>query len=160
VSTDALNVYLEDHWAGAMAGSELAGKLRSKHEGTPQEPFFSELAVAIDADRETLGALMTSLEVPKSRIKEAAGWMVEKLSRLKLNERLTGSPELSTLLEMETLSLGIEGKLALWKSLKTVADRYPPLAAVHLDELIARARQQLDGLERQRLTAAADALRA
>ena len=159
MTTDALNMYLEDHWAGAMAGSELAAKLRSKHEGTPQEAFFSELAAAIDADRETLGALMTTLEVPRHRIKEAAGWMVEKLSRLKLNERLTGAPELTPLLELETLSLGIEGKLALWKSLQTVADDYPPLARVRLDELIARAQQQLDGLERQRLTGAADALR-
>ena len=159
VSRDALNVYLEDHRAGAMAGSELAAKLREKHQGTAQEAFFVELAAAIEADREALGALMTSLEVPKSRIKEAAGWMVEKLSRLKLNERLVGSPEVTSLLELETLSLGVEGKLALWKSLKTVAHHDPSLAATDLDELITRAQQQRDGLERHRLEAAADALR-
>jgi hypothetical protein len=158
VSTSALNVYLEDHWAGSTAGSELVEKLRSKHQGTPQEHFFSELAAAIRADRETLRDLMTRLAVPKNPIKEAAGWTAEKLSRLKLNERLTRSPEVTILLEMETLSLGIEGKLALWKSLQTVADRHPALAATPLDELVRRAQEQLDGLERHRLTVAADAL--
>ena len=159
MSTHALHVYLGDHWAGSTAGSELAGKLRSRFAGTAREPFFTELAAAIDADRETLRALMTSLGVQKSRVKEAAGWIVEKLSRLKLNERLTGAPELTALLEMEALSLGIEGKLALWKGLETVADRYPALAAVRLEGLAGRAREQLEGLEVQRLTAAADALR-
>jgi hypothetical protein len=158
VSSDAFKVYLQDHWAGGMAGFELARRLRSKYQGTAREPFFEELASAIDADRETLRDLMTTLVVPRNVIKEAAGWIAEKLSRLKFNERLTGSPQLTSLLEMETLSLGIAGKLALWKSLATVADRHPALAATAFDELIGRAQGQLEGLERQRLTIVTDTL--
>ena len=45
----------------------------------------------------------------------------ERLSRLRLNPALTGSAELTRLLETEVLSLGIEGKLAMWLALKEVA---------------------------------------
>ena len=154
-----LGAYLNDHRAGAMAGSELAKSLRAKFEGTAQEAFFSELAADIEADLATLDALMERLDVEKDTFKAAAGWMVEKLSRLARNGLVSQSPQLTTLLEEETLSLGIEGKLALWNGLKTVADSYPPLSDADLDGLVTRAQSQLSGLERQRLMAAADALR-
>ena len=160
VSEQALNAYLSDHRAGAAAGCELAGRLRDKHRGTAEEPFFSALAKAIDEDRATLDRLIEQLGLVRSRVKETAGWVLEKVSRLKLNDRLTGSPELTTLLQEEALSLGIEGKLALWKSLKAVADDEPALAATNFDALMNRAQTQLDGLEARRLASALNALRA
>jgi len=156
----SLKVYLDDHRAGAQAGSELAAKLHSRHRGRPDESFYAQLAHAIDEDRAALDQLMTKLGVKRDRIKEAVGWMGEKLSRIKFSERMTGSPELSTLLEAETLSLGIEGKLALWKSLKASTAHDAGLrAAADYDELITRAKSQLDGLEQRRLAAAAGLLR-
>jgi hypothetical protein len=159
-SKEALTAYLTDHRAGAAAGGELAGRLRDKHRGTAEAPFFSGLAKAIDEDRATLDGLIEQLGLARSRVKETAGWMLERVSRLKLNDRLTGSPQLTTLLQEEALSLGIEGKLALWKSLKAVADDEPALAATNFDELVERAQEQLDGLETRRLAAATNALRA
>jgi hypothetical protein len=158
VATPPLDVYLTDHLAGAAAGCELAARLRDQHAGTPQEPFYAELATAIETDRATLDRLIARLGIKRNRAKEAAGWLVEKLSRLKLNERLTGSARLTMLLELETLSLGIEGKLALWKSLMSVAETHPVLNTTDFDELRARAEQQLEGLEPHRLAAAVEAL--
>ena len=132
----------------------------SRHRGRPDESFYAQLASAIDEDRAALDELMTKLGVKRDRVKETVGWMGEKLSRIKFSERMTGSPELSTLLEAETLSLGIEGKLALWKSLKASAAHDADLRAVaDYDELITRATSQLDGLEQRRLAAAAGLLR-
>jgi len=45
-------------------------------------------------------------------VKQAAGWLTEKVHRLGVDERLTRSPDLTLLLQAESLSLGIEGKLA------------------------------------------------
>jgi hypothetical protein len=59
---------------------------------------------------------------------------------------------------LESLALGVLGKLKLWKTLQQVADRYPPIAALNLDELIDRAESQYDLLERERLAAGARAL--
>jgi hypothetical protein len=136
----------------------LAAKLRAKHEGTIDEAFYVGLADALEADRAVLDRLIASLGIPRNRFKEAAGWLAEKVSRLKLNERLSGSARLTNLLELETLALGVEGKLALWENLETVAPPHSPLAAADFDRLTARAREQLDGLGRQRLVAARAAL--
>jgi hypothetical protein len=153
-------VYLEDHRAGALAGSELAAKLCSRHRGLPDQSFYAELAKAIEEDRAALDELMAKLGLRRNRFKETVGWMGERLSRLKFTERMTGSRELSTLFEAETLSLGIEGKLALWKSLKAAAANDAALrASADFDALITRAQSQLDGLERHRLGAAASLLR-
>ena len=80
--------------------------------------------------------------------------MLEKVSRLRLNPALTGGAELTRLLETEALSLGIEGKLAMWLALKEAAAGDPRLAATDLDRLIERARGQRRALEPHRLAAA------
>jgi hypothetical protein len=59
---------------------------------------------------------------------------------------------------VETLTLGVEGKASLWKALKTVRDRYGPLASIDLDGLIESAKAQHDALERERIAAATRAL--
>jgi hypothetical protein len=59
---------------------------------------------------------------------------------------------------VESLALGVWGKLSLWRALAQVGDQHPAIASVDLDELIARAQNQYDLLERERLAAAKRAL--
>jgi len=56
------------------------------------------------------------------------------------------------------LSLGVEGKLALWLSLRHTHAADPRLRGIQLDALIDRARSQRRRLERQRRRAADEAL--
>jgi hypothetical protein len=58
------------------------------------------------------------------------------------------------LLQAESLSLGVEGKLCLWRALIEVAPSYPELAAVDLRKLADRALNQRRRLEVVRLAAA------
>jgi hypothetical protein len=145
-----LHVYLNDHRSGAMTGVALSRKLRSRFEGTERGPFFSKLAGDIEADLATLDALMASLQVRHNTLKHAGGWMGEKVSRLKLNPWFNGSERLTILLEIELLSLGVEGKLAMWRALQGVTDSRPELKGAPLDELVGRAEEQRAGLERER----------
>ena len=154
-SDEALVVYLNDHLAGSAAGVELAEKLRYNNQGTELGKAMVALHHDITEDRETLEELMRHLDVARHPVKEAAGWMLEKVSRLRLNPALTGSPELTRLLETEALSLGIEGKLSMWLALKEAAAADPRLAAADYDRLIERARGQRRALEPHRLAAAA-----
>jgi hypothetical protein len=154
-SDEALAVYLNDHLAGSAAGVELAEKLRDNNQGTELGKAMVALHHDITEDRETLEELMRHLDVERHPVKEAAGWMLEKVSRLRLNPALTGSPELTRLLETEALSLGIEGKLSMWLALKEAAAADPRLAAADYDRLIERARGQRRALEPHRLAAAA-----
>ncbi len=82
---------------------------------------------------------MADLEISQDRLKQAVGWVGEKVSRLKLSEAVTGDPALKQLMEFEILSMGIEGKALLWRSLEQVADAYPALAKVDFAELQKRA---------------------
>ena len=154
-SDEALAVYLNDHLAGAAAGLELAGKLRDNNQGTELGKLMVGVHHDIGQDREALEELMRHLDLERHPVKEAAGSMLEKLSRLRLNPALTGSAELTRMLEVEALSLGIEGKLSLWLALKEAAAADPRLAAADYDRLIERARGQRRALEPHRLAAAA-----
>ena len=144
-SNDALEVYLNDHLAGSAAGIELAGKLRDNHQGTEFGEIMTALHRDISQDRDALEELMRHLEVERHQVKEAAGWVVEKLTRL---------------LETEALSLGIEGKLAMWLALKEAAAGDQRLAGTDFDRLIERARGQRRALEPHRLAAALESFTA
>jgi hypothetical protein len=153
-SNELLGVYLNDHLAGSAAGTELSGKLRDNHQGTELGDAMDALHRDISQDKEALEELMRHLEVERHPVKEAAGWMLEKVSRLRLTPALTGGAELTRLLETEVLSLGIEGKLAMWLALKEAAAADPRLAGTDFDRLIERARGQRRALEPHRLAAA------
>ena len=153
-SNELLGVYLNDHLAGSAAGLELAEKLRDNNQGTELGKVMAALHHDIEQDRAVLEELMARLDVDRHSVKEAAGWMLERLSRLRLNPVLTGSAELTRLLETEGLSLGIEGKLCMWVALKEAAAADPRLAGADYDRLIERARGQRRTLEPHRLAAA------
>lgn len=153
----ALEVYLNDHLAGAAAALELIDTLRTNDEGTPLDAHLARLAAEVEEDRSTLQRVMATLDVPASVAKQAGGRVVERLSRLRLHDRVTGSSDVSRLMELDALSLGIEGKLALWRALETVAGDHSELAAFDLAALAERAVAQRGGLEPHRLEAAARA---
>ena len=60
---------------------------------------------------------MRTLGASTDQAKVAIGWISEKFGRLKLNGELREPSPLSPLIELEGLSLGIEGKRLLWISL-------------------------------------------
>jgi hypothetical protein len=152
-----LATYLNDHLAGSTSGLELARRAASENKGNELGAFLSGLADEIKADRDTLKQMMAELGVGEDRLKVAAGWLIEKVGRLKPNAQLTGYSPLSPLIELEGLELGIRGKLAMWRALLEIAGP-PPLDAPRLQELAARAERQFADVERHRLQVARSAL--
>ena len=152
-----LEIYLNDHLAGATAARELVRRAAGSNRGTAYGPFLERLAGEIDEDRESLLEVMKALGAGTDRLKLAAGWGAEKLGRLKLNGRLLGYSPLSRVVELEGLALGVSGKLALWRGLRALAPHEPRLGGFDLEALIARAERQLDELESHRLLATAEA---
>ncbi|MGH4009470.1 MAG: hypothetical protein ACRDTH_15190 [Pseudonocardiaceae bacterium] len=155
-----LEIYLNDHLAGAATGSELANRLSSEYADTRFGPFLAELTRDIEQDKATLEGLMERLGIPQSPIKQVSGWTTEKITRLKLSDTMTGDRDLKRLLEFEMLSLGIEGKLSMWRSLIEVSGSHAELAATDLAGLAKRAQTQRSTLEDHRLQAAKAALTA
>ena len=107
-----LTEYLNDHLAGSVGALELLDRLVEAYEARPLERFFQDLRDDIHSDQEQLQSLI-QLGATESAARKAGAWIVEKLSRLKLDLR-DGSPdEFGLLLCLETLVLGITGKRSL-----------------------------------------------
>lgn len=115
------------------------------------------LAGEIADDRAALLTVMAALDVPVRRYKTAAAWAVEKAARLKPNGRVVSRSPLSRVVEFEAMRLAVEGKAAGWRTLRVRAETDPRLDAGRLDDLIDRARRQIDELEELRVSAAAEA---
>lgn len=149
---DALDVYLNDHLAGATAGIELAEKLAAGTEGTSAAPTFASLLADIQADQVVLEELMAALGFDEHKVKQASTWMSEKLARLRFAAAARHGEELGLLMQMEALHMGVAGKLSLWQSLQSALVANPELGRVTIDvnTLMARAKDQLARLEVER----------
>jgi hypothetical protein len=154
-----LGIYLNDHLAGAVAGSSLARRLAANEREWSKADVLDRLANEIDADRAALQDVMAALDVPARPTKTWAAWTAERISRLKLNGRLFRRSPLSRVVELEAMRLGVEGKAAGWRTLRASAATDGRLDRVRLDALIDRARVQIELLEQLRIEAAAEVFR-
>lgn len=152
---EALAIYLNDHLLGATGGVELARRIADTHKSSARSATFERLATEIAEDRDSLTRIMGDLGVRVDQAKIAAGWVGEKVGRLKLNGRLFSRSELSSVVELEGMRLGVEGKAAGWRSLRAVAEVDDRVDAKELDTLLERAAHQSDELEELRMQAAA-----
>jgi hypothetical protein len=146
-----IGTYLNDHLAGSTVGMRLARRAAKENRDSEYGTVLERLAEEIEEDRATLQDLMKHLKVRRDPVKALTPAVAETLGRLKLNDELTGYSPLSRLEELELLSLGVEGKLAMWRALRPNLE-----APVDFDELIARATSQRRRLERLRVKAAAE----
>jgi hypothetical protein len=149
MSRETLGIYLNDHLTGSVFAVETLERLvNGDHPALPKEALRGLLA-EIEQDRDVLRGLLEKTEIEEHLVKKAAAWLTEKLGRMKLDEGPLGRMEM-----LETLALGIAGKIKLWVALEHVAPRYPELAGVDYPRLQARAREQHDLVEDLRIRAA------
>ncbi len=145
-----LGIYLNDHLAGATAGSERARHMARAYRGTALGAEMEPIATEIAQDRASLIGIMRQLGIPVRHYKVYAGLAAERLGRLKSNGHVVRRSPLSPLLELETLRLGVEGKAAAWETLRELADTDERLDPHQLDNLLERARGQQSRLEELR----------
>ena len=151
---DLLKTYLDDHMAGSVTGAELAERfLESEREG-PLRAFLSELVGEIREDQAVLRDVSSRLHGRENPAKKAAAWLLEKMSGLKPNKRLTGSSDLHQFEQLEALTLGVRGKLLLWQALEAVCASDGRFSDIPFRELQQRAQRQIDQLEHHRIEAA------
>ena len=155
--SDALNVYLHDHLAGAGYAIDLLEFMIEKHTGDELGSLAATLLVEVQRDRETLREIAERVGSGRPNIKEAASWLSEKASRIKLgHDRGDG---LATFEALEFLALGIQGKLLLWRALQAIAPNDARLAGADFLGLAERAQHQREHVETRRVHAAVTALR-
>jgi hypothetical protein len=154
-----LHIYLQDHLAGATFGLELVQRCRRNNEGSEFAEPLAELAAEIAADRRTLQGIMRVVGADVSSTKVAVGWTLEKIRRLKPNGSLFEYTPLARVMELESLTIGIAGKRAMWRALNDVASQDDRLRDRDFSRLAERADDQLSRVEALRLEAARTAFR-
>jgi hypothetical protein len=158
VANESLATYLNDHLAGSVVALELLDHLEEDGAGTAEASLLTDVHADIEADRQELEAFMAQIGIAVSAPKKATGWLVEKLSELKLNLDDAGGGALRRLEALEMVSLGIAGKQALWDALAAAAEDAPELNGLDYARLGQRAETQRGMVERLRLHAAKEAL--
>jgi hypothetical protein len=152
---EPLTIYLQDHLAGATAAIELLQVMGERTD--PLGGFAKHLLTEIELDRETLQILADKVGSGENVIKEVASWLSEKVTRLKFGHGMANP--FGTFQAIEFLSLGILGKLALWRALETLSLSDTRLSGVPFNELALRAKTQFSQVEERRLEIAGTAFR-
>ncbi len=117
--SDPLVTYLEDHKAGAGLAIGLLQAMEARHDDKSLSQFARSILVGVEEDEKTLQILAKEIGTGSNLLKEAAAWVGEKASRVKLGAGLSG--DFGTFEALEFLALGIQGKLSLWHALQVVA---------------------------------------
>jgi uncharacterized coiled-coil protein SlyX len=160
MANEHLGTYLNDHLAGAAAALELMQHLEQAQVGTPLSSFFAELRAEVTQERQQLEALMARLQIDQSRTRKALGWLGEKMAVLKLQLDDEADGELALFEGLEAVTIGLEGKRALWETLAIVAEDVPELQGLDYTAVIQRAKEQHQRAEVVRRDAAKAAFRA
>ena len=85
-----LGIYLNDHLAGATAGTELAHRMARSHGDEEDSGTLRRLAAEIGQDRTALLDITAGLGIKVRRYKVGAAWIGEKAGRL--SSMATSSP--------------------------------------------------------------------
>jgi hypothetical protein len=99
--------------AGSIGGVETARPARGSDEGTGFGAPPASLCSEIESDREKLGTVMEKVDVTRSRVRPAIGWLGERLGRLKPHGQSRGYSRPGRVVELELLVLGVSGKRRL-----------------------------------------------
>jgi len=153
-----LATYLNDHLAGSVLALEMLDHLAECSTDDPlKQRKIRSLHQEIAGEQQLLKILLNQISTPQSVIKMAGAWVAEKLAHLKLRIASSADAALGRMEAFEMLSLGIEGKKGLWRSLQAVEDQLPEGPVLDLEALIDAAEQQRHLVETWRLEASVQA---
>lgn len=158
MSAEILRTYLNDHLAGSVAALELLDHLIKVAEKSDRESFYRRLRAEIEEDQKVLQNLLGLAGGRESPVRKAAAWLSEKVGQAKLAFDDPGGNQLRILESLETLALGIQGKLLLWRALASATDSVPAARTVDLTRLQGRAGDQFERVDAERLRLARIAL--
>lgn len=157
VSRDHIAIYLKDHLAGSEAALEILDHLERTHGSGTVGDMVRRLRPEFIGERKELGKLLDQLDGSTSVPRRVFGWLSEKALELKLIADDPGDGSLRLLEAVETLKLGVHGKLGLWKALAANEQLVSVLATVQYEPLIRQAEAQETLIESVRLDAARSA---
>jgi hypothetical protein len=157
VSTEPLAVYVNDHLAGSTAGLTLMDDLASRAEGTALAPKLRTLAAEVREDQQLLRETLDRLAAGERRVVQAAAWLGEKVHEKRLALAARNHPALGLLEGLESIALGLQGKLAIFRVLAELGPLDPRLAGLPYGARADRTVAHHGMIEAERRAAAREA---
>lgn len=157
MSTEPLAVYVNDHLAGSAAGLTLMDDLASRADGTALAPKLRTLAAEVREDQQLLRDTLERLAAGERRVAQAAAWLGEKVSERRLALVAHNHPALGLLEGLESIALGLQGKLAIFRVLAELGPLDPRLAGLPYGARADRTAVQHGMIEAERRAAAREA---
>jgi hypothetical protein len=111
--------------------------------------FALGLCAEVKRDQDTLKQIIDHVGKATLDLTEVLGWVGEKATQFKL-QRDHSSGGLGTFEALETLALGIQGKLALWQALPLIREVDARVLSEDFGRLVVRADEQYTSVENQR----------
>jgi hypothetical protein len=137
-----LKTYLNDHRAGASAGTDLARRIWRTHRSGEWGPQLAQVFESIRNERDLLDDVRAILGVVGGQLRRAAALVVERASRLKMGGGSDDFP-IGTIAEVEVLMSGIQAKQRLWCALGVLAHSRPELVGFDFRALEEQSTEQL-----------------
>lgn len=154
-----LGIYLNDHLTGSAVGRSLAQRIGKSNGMEPARREGERLVAEIDEERRALVAIIRRLGLRPKLARTRVAPVLERVGRLKLNGSLLRRSPLSDLVELEGMSLGVNGKLRMWQALRLLAPGEPALDQAELDRMVEQAENQIGRLDALREEATTRAFR-
>lgn len=154
-----LATYLQDHFGGAVGGGQLADHIVEANRDNDVGARMAPIARDVHAARGDLEAVMHHLDVAPSTVKNTLAFVGERVSRVLRGGNPLPYDDVDRLLELESMQLGVEGQIRLWRLLQELesagVEVIPPGGDVPpLSAQLSRAERMRDQLEELRLHAA------
>jgi len=151
---DLLATYLNDHLAGSTAALELVKHAITQNDSNEYALFLQGFLREMIEDRNILKKVIESVGATQSSLKKISAWVLEKISRLKINNTIFHYSNVSRFLELEGLLVGVSGKENLWKVLDTYFSHDLRLSEFNFNRLYQRSVQQREEIQEHALKAA------
>jgi len=140
----SLIAYLRDHLSGADTALLVVRRLAAADEDAPDAHLFRYLVSEFEADHATVRSLLAKLGASARSPKRTAG----RASGLVVSLAAGGAPgDLSLFRTLESVSIGIQGKRCMWRTLQELSI---PADRQIFAELEARSLRQWEAVEARR----------
>ena len=151
METKSLHTYLQDHIAGAESALIVIRHLNGQAEEPALLHLLQELLEEVTEDKVALERLAGSLGTQPNVLKNSAAWIGAQVVDVKAR---AGKTSFGAFEGLEFISLGIQGKLHLWKALQRSASCATAGYRPDLSLLIQRGEAQHERVEVLRLALA------
>lgn len=151
---DHIVTYLQDHLAASVAGIELAKRCRDNNRGSDLGQFLERFVDTLEREQARIKEMLTRLDASEPTVKKLAAWTAEKITRLKLNDSILTYSALGRVIELETLLVGLQSQIAMWRILKSCCFGYPRLVGMDFEKALKEAEASFEEMMQHHLHAA------